>query len=138
MEKVLFIYKNKLDVLSLFFYAFIAFLLISFINNDFDFEILFGAEIFALVMVYLTRYNAVNIDFHEKYMLIKFYILKKEIIINYNQIIEIRDCYDRYIGSNIRFKIKHVDKLIVFRIKTSDNELKKFLRCKVSSSPKTP
>jgi hypothetical protein len=130
MKNILYSYKNRLDVLSLFLYAVIVFIFISIIGNNFDLEVLLGLEFLVLVIVYFTRYNAVNIDFYDDYMCVNFYILKKKFLINYDQIIELKECRDRFIGSNTRFKIKHLGKLIIFRIKTSDVELKKHLKHK--------
>lgn len=132
MENILYKYKNKLDILSLFLYVLFVFVFISIIENNFNLKVLAGLEFVVLVIVYFARYNAVNIDFYDDYMCVNFYILKKKLIINYDQIIELKECHDRFIGSNTRFQIKHLGKSITFRIKTSDIELKNYLKIRIS------
>ncbi|OUL60307.1 hypothetical protein B8T70_21150 [Flavobacterium sp. AJR] len=86
----------------------------------------------AILLIFFTRYNAVRLYMYEDYMIVEFYLIKKEIKVNYNQVKEALMVSNRYEGINIRFKIIIDDKKYTFRINKFDTEFTDFLQSKVN------
>ncbi|WP_131474484.1 hypothetical protein [Flavobacterium sp. KMS] len=65
-------------------------------------------------------------------MIVKFYLIKKEIKVNYNQVKEVLRSSNRYDGITIIFRVSVGDKKYTFRIDKFDTEFINFLKAKVN------
>jgi hypothetical protein len=79
------------------------------------------------ILIFLQRYNAVNMTMYEDTIEIDFYLLIKKIDVKYCEIIEIKSLWDTGIGANLRFKVKDKNEIYTFRVKFLDEEFCGFL-----------
>lgn len=126
-NKIIFSYRDKIKIINIFIYCLIIVFTISLLNNKIEWKLLIWIHPFILFITYLERNSAVNISFYRKGITVNFYLLLKKINLNYNEIIYFRNCWGRYSGKFIRFKAIHNGKVIYFNIKTSDDDLRKFI-----------
>jgi len=90
--------------------------------KGFNVVVSFFLILFSLLIIFIERYNAVNLTMYDKSMEIEFYLLKKTIFVNYEDIIEIKPLWDSGLGSNLRFRIKTNNKNYTFRVRFQDDE----------------
>ena len=84
------------------------------------------------ILIFLQRYNAVNLTMYEDTIEIDFYLLFKKIKVEYSEIIEIKSLWDSGLGANLRFKVKGENEIYTFRVKFLDDEFCNFLEEKTN------
>ena len=88
------------------------------------------------ILIFLQRYNAVNLTMYEDTIEIDFYLLFKKIEVGYSEIIEIKSLWDSGLGANLRFKVKDKNEVYTFRVKFSDDEFCNFFEEKTGMNIK--
>lgn len=84
------------------------------------------------ILIFLQRYNAVNLTMYEDKMEINFYLLFEKIEVKYSEIIEIKSLWGPGLGANLKFKVKDKNKVYTFRVKFLDDEFCDFLEEKTN------
>jgi hypothetical protein len=102
----------------------ISVILVIFYNfiKGFNVAVSFFLILFSLLIIFIERYNAVNLTMYDKSMKIEFYLLKKTIFVKYEDIIEIKSLWDSGLGANLRFRLKANNKIYTFRVRFQDDE----------------
>jgi hypothetical protein len=133
-EKILFTKKVKtFDVFLPLIITLIINIIYSLINS-FNFYLFFGLIIFSVIYIYLTRYNAVEIKAYDCNMNVNFFILKKQITIEYTEIKDLKIVSSGvYGGSYLMFILNKRNDNIKFRIKIYDIEFIRFLEEKTKT-----
>lgn len=90
------------------------------------------ALLIGFLFIFITRNNAVKIYLYEDFVILKFYLLNKELRVFYNEIREIVIYHTIYEGVMTKFVIINNNKKIVFRINKSDKEFINLLRLKTN------
>ena len=88
------------------------------------------------ILIFLQRYNAVNLTMYEDTIEIDFYLLFKKIEVGYSEIIEIKSLWGPGLGANLRFKVKCENEVYTFRVKFLDDEFCDFLEEKTGMNIK--
>lgn len=120
---------SLIDALFLLLVIFILMLLVYLISNVtiYWYLSLLG---FGIITLYITRYDAVIISLYENSVLINFFLIKKKIEINYDEIIKLKSYSNTYEGVVFRIIIKHKNKKYSIRTKFYDEEFVDFLKAK--------
>lgn len=84
------------------------------------------------ILIFLQRYNAVNLTMYEDTIEIDFYLLFEKIEVKYSEIIEIKSLWDSGLGANLRFKVKGENEIYTFRVKFLDDDFCNFLEEKTN------
>lgn len=132
-EKILF--EKNITLLDAFSPLIIAFIInvVYLVTNTFSIFLFIGLIFFSIIYMYLTRYNAVEIKAYEHEIIIDFFLIRKKVMIGYNEIKDIKIVSSGvYGGSYLMFFLNKENDNIKFKIKLLDIEFIKFLEQKTN------
>ncbi len=98
-----------------------------FFEHIYDVLLFSSIILVSFFLIYLERFNSIEIIFQEHYININFFLIGKKIKIKYSDVLVIDKCFGKVSGSTLRLKVIHKNKKYVFRLYGYSIELYNFI-----------